>query len=280
LNKGFTGPDPNTNTITPFGRAFYERKANYFVFPYFFFLLINVVVAASSAIWWSLAPVTGAQMLRLLHEKVHRYHLFAGHWYQFGILYGFIASFFIAILTVQGVMCLIWVIISKWIIIGRREPGSYDWDKNSYCQRWQLHLTVSRSLYKGYGPGGVLASITGTAYIAWFYRALGANIGANCNIYAGGKAGLMTEPDLVELGDNVSLDACSVVAHLNSRGKFTLNKLKIGNGWVTLSISFIHRASNPFATGVRCGVVQDYFQVLQWKTEVCFRNIHSFPLAR
>lgn len=40
----------------------------------------------------------------------------------------------------------------------------------------------------------------------------------------------MTEPDLVELGDRVSLDDCSVVAHINSRGKFALNKLRIGTG--------------------------------------------------
>lgn len=63
-----------------------------------------------------------------------------------------------------------------------------------------------------------------------FYRALGAKIGKNCTIWAGGRTGLMTEPDLVELGDRVSLDECSVVAHINSRGKFALNKLNIGTG--------------------------------------------------
>lgn len=40
----------------------------------------------------------------------------------------------------------------------------------------------------------------------------------------------MTEPDLVELGDRVSLDDCSVVAHINSRGMFGLNKLNIATG--------------------------------------------------
>jgi carbonic anhydrase/acetyltransferase-like protein (isoleucine patch superfamily) len=40
----------------------------------------------------------------------------------------------------------------------------------------------------------------------------------------------MTEPDLVTLGDRVSLDDCSVVAHINSRGMFALNKLNIGTG--------------------------------------------------
>ena len=46
---------------------------------------------------------------------------------------------------------------------------------------------------------------------------------------------LMTEPDLVELGNDVSLDDCSVVAHINSRGMFALNRLQIGNGYVASS---------------------------------------------
>lgn len=40
----------------------------------------------------------------------------------------------------------------------------------------------------------------------------------------------MAEPDLVTLGDRVSLDDYSVVAHINSRGKFALNRLDIGTG--------------------------------------------------
>ena len=35
---------------------------------------------------------------------------------------------------------------------------------------------------------------------------------------------------LEQLGDDVCLDDCSVVAHINSRGRFSLNQLKIGNG--------------------------------------------------
>lgn len=42
------------------------------------------------------------------------------------------------------------------------------------------------------------------------------------------------------MGDNVSLDDCSVVAHINSRGNFSLNTLKIGNGYAcTLSIDLL-----------------------------------------
>lgn len=48
----------------------------------------------------------------------------------------------------------------------------------------------------------------------------------------------MTEPDLVELGSDVSLDDCSIVAHINSRGVFTLNRLQIGDGYVISSFTF------------------------------------------
>lgn len=78
---------------------------------------------------------------------------------------------------------------------------------------------------------GVLDPITGSVFIAWYYRALGAKVGKNCSLGAGGHTMLMTEPDLVELGNNASLDDCSVVAHINSRGHFALNRLVIGNGY-------------------------------------------------
>ena len=132
---------------------------------------------------------------------------------------------------------MLWAIGTKWIVIGRRRQGSYDWDKSSYCQRWQLHLVLSKPLYRGYGIGGILGAISGSAYIVWFFRALGAKVGRDCAIFAGGRVGLMTEPDLVELGDRVALDDCSVVAHINSRGNFSLNKLNIGSSCVFRSPS-------------------------------------------
>jgi hypothetical protein len=98
-------------------------------------------------------------------------------------------------------------------------------------------LSLSRPLNKGFGNLSVLAPITGTVFIAWFYRALGMKVGKNCSLGASGHAVLMTEPDLVEVGDNVSLDDCSVVAHINSRGIFSLNRLQIGNGYVVSSFT-------------------------------------------
>ncbi|EIN09770.1 acetyl-CoA synthetase-like protein [Punctularia strigosozonata HHB-11173 SS5] len=222
--------EEDEDTITPFGRAFYKRQAEFFVFPYWLLVIINILVSSLSAAFWSVPAIAAAQIMILFRRHAPNLHLFYPHTYNIAILFGLISMIFVVILFIQTVVAMAWVIATKWIVIGRRRVGPCEWDKSSYCQRWQLHLTLSRVLSRGHGNGGVLASLAGSAYIVWYYRALGAVIGKNCSIWAGGKVGLMTEPDLMELGDNVALDDCSVVAHINSRGKFALNALKIGNG--------------------------------------------------
>jgi acetyltransferase-like isoleucine patch superfamily enzyme len=224
------GVDLDADTITPFGRAFYKREASFFVIPYPILVFINMFVAGLSAGFWSLSAIAAAQLLRQLRIHLPQLRLFYPYWFRTGVLFGFIATSFVIVLNIQALIAILWTIGAKWLVIGRREAGPCEWDKSSYCQRWQLHLTLSRPLHRGYGNGGVLAPLGGSAYIVWYYRALGAKIGKDCAIWAGGKAGLMTEPDLVELGDRVALDDCSVVAHINSRGKFALNKLSIGEG--------------------------------------------------
>ncbi|KAJ7753545.1 acetyl-CoA synthetase-like protein [Mycena metata] len=227
-----SGKDLNRDTITPFGRAFYQRKAGFFVFPYTLLLAINVTITALSAAYWSISAVAAAQILRRidLHHSQRVTEIYRPSWYRPGTIYGLIAVCFVIVLNLQAILTIAWVIATKWIVIGRRRDGQYAWDTSSYCQRWQLHLVLSRFIFKGFGNGGVLGGLTGSAYFVWYLRAMGARIGKNCALYPGGRAGLMTEPDLVQLGDNVSLDDCSVVAHINSRGNFALNSLEIGNG--------------------------------------------------
>ncbi|KZP23698.1 hypothetical protein FIBSPDRAFT_951912 [Athelia psychrophila] len=198
-------PTPSPRVITPFGRAYYKRQANYFVFPYPLF------VAALSTGYWSISAIAAAQLLRQFHIHLARRNFFNEHWYQIGTLYGLITCSFILVLNIQAMDAMLWAILSKWVM--------------------QLHLTLCRPLYRGYGNGGILSPLTGSAYR--YFRALGANIGNNVALFAGGKTGLMIEPGLVEsnkLGDNVSMDDCPVVVHINSRGNFALNHLRISPG--------------------------------------------------
>ncbi|KAI0777797.1 acetyl-CoA synthetase-like protein [Trametes elegans] len=214
---------------TPFGRAFYDHQASYFVYPYWLLLIIYFLIGAFSASYWAMGPVAVTQIVNAIRVYHPGLRLFSGRPSELFILFGLVAACFIFTLSIMSVLMLFWVIGTKWLIIGRRREGRYDWDTSSYCQRWQLHLTVARPLHRGFDNGGILGAISGSAYFVWYLRALGAKIGRDCAIFAGGKVGLMTEPDLVEMGDRVAIDDCSVVAHINSRGNFSLNKLRIAS---------------------------------------------------
>ena len=51
--------------------------------------------------------------------------------------------------------------------------------------------------------------LTGTHWLVLYFRALGANIGKDCALFAGGAPSLMfTEPDLLTLGDRVCGRRC------------------------------------------------------------------------
>jgi len=39
---------------------------------------------------------------------------------------------------------------------------------------------------------------------------------------------MMTEPELVTIGSEVSVDRASLVAHINSMGRFSLNPVTVG----------------------------------------------------
>ncbi|KZP09753.1 hypothetical protein FIBSPDRAFT_963703 [Athelia psychrophila] len=45
-------------------------------------------------------------------------------------------------------------------------------------------------------------------------------------VFAGGKTGLVTGVNLVELGDDVDMNDISVVVHINSRGNFALTQCR------------------------------------------------------
>ncbi|KAJ6584022.1 hypothetical protein DFH09DRAFT_911062 [Mycena vulgaris] len=227
-----SGQDIDQDTSTPFGRAFYQGRASYFVFPYFLILAINIAITVLSAIYWSVSAIAAAQVLCLVYLNDNNPVTAMEHpsWFRMVVIYSLIAICFVVVLNTQAILAILWVVATKWIIIGRRQDGQYAWDTSSYCQRWQLHLVLSILLDKGYDNGGVLGPLTGTAYFVWYLRAMGARIGTDCALYPGGQVGPMTEPDLVHLGDNVSLDECSVGAHINSRGNFALNGFEIGDG--------------------------------------------------
>ena len=128
-------------------------------------------------------------------------------------------------------------VCGKWLLLGRRETGVYPWDQSSYCQRWQIYLTLQEIRRGERRKTGILDMIQGTQYLVWYFRALGANIGENVCLYPNGGDPMLTEPDLVTIGDGAAVDDASLIAHINTRGVFRLNPLVVGRGCVLRSMT-------------------------------------------
>ena len=50
-----------------------------------------------------------------------------------------------AFIPLHLALCLLALAVginSKWYLLGRRKQGAYPWDESSYCQNWQLYLTI------------------------------------------------------------------------------------------------------------------------------------------
>jgi acetyltransferase-like isoleucine patch superfamily enzyme len=116
------------------------------------------------------------------------------------------------------------------MLLGTRQAGNYDWDKSSYCQRWQMLLAIERLRRRCFRGYGILGMLSGTWYCMQYFRLLGASIGKDCAIFAGEPPSLVfTEPDLLTLGDRAIVDDASLVCHVNTEGRFDLNPLEVGD---------------------------------------------------
>ncbi|QIW94821.1 hypothetical protein AMS68_000339 [Peltaster fructicola] len=223
------GKKPDTSS--PFGRAFYQGLAPYRVWGQTTIAIYSILLTILCAVFWNIHSISAVQVVAWLWQQKD---------YQKGFLkdqvarplfiYAFFTALIAAIMAVQIVVALLFVIGAKWFLLGRRRQGNYDWDKSSYCQRWQLFLKIEALRQKCYGGHGILGLLTGTHWIVLYFRALGANIGKDCALFASGTPSLyFTEPDLLTLGDRVSVDDASLVCHINTRGKFDLNPLHVGD---------------------------------------------------
>lgn len=211
----------------PFGRAFYEGKANFYVIGSFGIFLYSMSIQVFTSAFWNVATLSTVVLARIMHASAETFEPF---WGRSLLIYSIMVAIMSVFTIVLSLIALTIVITSKWVLLGRRKVGSYDWDKSSYCQRWQIFLNIEAIRRKCFSGHGILGMLTGTHFAVLYFRALGATIGKDCALFAGGHPSLVfTEPDLIEMGDRVAIDDASVVAHINSRGNFWLNPLKIGS---------------------------------------------------
>lgn len=215
------------SSSSPFGRAFYEGKAPYHVFGLPMIFFYSTFITIFVAFYWNVASTASVQVVSALLDE--REIFLRKHWYRPLIIYAVFTLTISILQTAQALLAILIVIASKWALLGRREVGSYDWDKSSYCQRWQLFLVIEKLRRNCYGGQGIMGMLTSTHFAVLYFRALGATIGQDCALFAGGMPSLMfTEPDLLVLGDRVAVDDASLVSHINTKGHFTLNPLNVG----------------------------------------------------
>ena len=116
----------------------------------------------------------------------------------------------------------------KWLIIGRRTPGLYPWDKSSYCLRWKIFESLcADSLHD-------LRFLGGSAFLPFFYNSMGSKIGRRVCLYPTGADPPMVEPDLVVIEDGACVNFAHIICHTNTLGSFALNHIVIKSG-ATLS---------------------------------------------
>ncbi|KAI8310161.1 putative peroxisomal-coenzyme A synthetase [Colletotrichum sp. SAR11_59] len=219
---------PDANDASPFGRAFYLNQASYRVLGPGTIFLDSTFITVFTAFYWNVPTISSIQLINSVYDIFHAES--KNDWYAVILLYALSFAGISVLMTLHAVVALALVVGAKWLLLGRRQPGNYDWDKSPYCQRWQLFLAIERLRRHCYRGHGVLGMLTGTHWMVLYFRALGAKIGKDCALFANGEPSLMfTEPDLITLGDRVVVDDASVVAHINTRGKFDLNRLEIGD---------------------------------------------------
>ena len=222
-------------TIRPFGKAVYEGKADYYVYP------IPLIVGYTLVAKIFIASVHTLPLLGSLHITAGYFYGFpaAGRQYDdydysMSTLYWTLLGCFV---ITNFLRVLLWLAVelgAKWAFLGRREEGRYNYDTSDYCQKWELYQIAAR--IRNPGRMNFMDFIAGTPFMVTFFRLCGSSVGKDCCLYPAGADPFMSEPDLVFMGDRCVIDCASVVCHLNTRGNFELIKITLGNH-VTLRTS-------------------------------------------
>lgn len=168
------------DTLTPFGRAFYERQASYAVIPLWLVVVYSTSWQAFCTCWRNSPTILSLILCRRFMKFEHFQHYSPAELFQFT---------FMAFVPIHLFMCIVALLVDitgKWLLLGRRKQGEYPWDRSSYCQRWQLYLTLEDIRRGENRRTGVLDMIEGSQYLVWYFRALGANIGSNVLLYPNG----------------------------------------------------------------------------------------------
>lgn len=217
-------------TLRRFGKAFYKRQASFFVWPLAFHLTYSVLwhmfLAVSETIPFLLTLVC-VRALRLLQTGELAWSPTATAILSQApsVTHHFVLVVCCTGACVKAMWVLFLVVLDVnlvYLVLGRRTPGTYNWDETSFCQRWLLARCIHKIV------NDPLECLRGTPMMNRYFRLHGATIGEGCCLYPTGADPYMTEPDLVKLGDGVCVDKASLVAHSNTFGEYELRTLEVG----------------------------------------------------
>jgi len=105
-----------------------------------------------------------------------------------------------------GLLAVAFVVAAKWILVGKYKPGERPlW--STFVWRNEL----INALHEHFADLFLVEMLTGTPFVCWYFRLLGAKIGRR--VYM--ETTDLTEFDLVKIGDEATLNAdCTIQTHL------------------------------------------------------------------
>ena len=107
-----------------------------------------------------------------------------GHRHTFSQVYFAILACFMCTHFVRVVLWLAIEISAKWLIMGKRQPGRYNYDTSSYAQRWELYQLIAK--IRKLSRLNLLQFVMGTPYMNWYFRWNGGKVGKDCCLYPSG----------------------------------------------------------------------------------------------
>jgi acetyltransferase-like isoleucine patch superfamily enzyme len=141
-----------------------------------------------------------------------------------------IATLFTFYCAAHFLRVLVWAAVeigSKWVLMGQRDAGVYNWDTSSYNQRWEIVQLLQK--IRNIKGCSVHDFITGSPFLTLLFRLQGCKIGKDCCLWPTGGDPFPTELDLITIGDRCVIDDGRLVCHLNTRGNFEVTPIVLEN---------------------------------------------------
>jgi len=119
-----------------------------------------------------------------------------------------------------GLAATVATILAKWALVGRYRPGEKPlW--STFVWRNELLNALHEHLAEPF----LIGALTGTPFVCWYFRLLGARIGRRVYI----ETTDLSEFDLVSIGDEAALNAdCTIQTHLFEDRIMKMSTIEIG----------------------------------------------------